>query len=116
MEEQGEQIMRRTNRLLVIAVLALAGGPTLAADAQVPKGQEVYKTLRCSMCHKVNGSGGKKGPDLSDVGSKRDAVWLKRYMTNPKAENPKNTMPPVKASAEDLDALIAYLNSLKTGK
>lgn len=59
--------------------------------------------------------GGKKGPDPSDAGSRRDAVWLKRYVTNPKPRI-RRTMPPVKASDENLDALIAYLRSLRASK
>ena len=109
--------MTKTMTLLpVIAITALFASPVHAAGDQVSAGLEVYKTQRCSMCHKVNGAGGKNGPDLSSVGTTRDAAWLKAYLVNPKAENPKNKMPPVKASAADLDALVSYLRSLKAGK
>lgn len=108
--------MIRTRYVLALAVMGLMTGPSYAAGEQTATGQEVYSTLRCSMCHKVNGAGGKNGPDLSDAGSRRDAAWLKKYLVNPKAENPKNKMPPVKTSAADLDALVAYLMSLKAGK
>ena len=53
------------------------------------------------------------GPELTKVGAKRDLAWLSKYLINPKAENPKNKMPPVKAKGADLDDLIAYLLSLK---
>lgn len=109
-------MIRSQRWLLTLAVIGLTAGPAHAAGDQVSAGQEVYKTLRCSMCHKVNGSGGKNGPDLSDVGATRDIAWLKKYLVDPKAENPKNKMPAVKASAADLDALVTYLKSLKAGK
>ncbi len=83
------------------------------AYADAAQGKAVYTKLRCSMCHKVEGSGGKKGPDLSDVGMRRDAAWLRKYLPNPKSADPKATMPPVKASPEDLDHLIDYLLTLK---
>ena len=47
------------------------------------------------------------------MGSRRTAEWLTGYLRDPKAENPKNKMPPVKAKGGDLDDLIAYLLSLK---
>lgn len=93
-------------------VLAWLIAPAVAR-ADATQGKAVYAKLRCSMCHKVEGSGGKKGPDLTDVGAKRDAAWLGKYLPNPKSVNSKATMPPVKASREDLDHLIDYLLTLK---
>jgi cbb3-type cytochrome oxidase cytochrome c subunit len=57
--------------------------------------------------------GAKMGPELTKVGTTRDREWLLKYLANPKAENPKNKMPAVKAKGADLDHLIAYLLSLK---
>ncbi|MBI2486085.1 MAG: c-type cytochrome [Deltaproteobacteria bacterium] len=36
----------------------------------VAKGKEIYTQKKCSMCHKIEGVGGKMGPDLSDEGNK----------------------------------------------
>lgn len=98
----------------------LAGGVVLAwlaapsfASADAIQGKAIYAKLRCSMCHKIEGSGGKKGPDLTDIATKRDAAWLRKYLPNPKSVDSKATMPPVKASQEDLDHLIDYLLTLK---
>lgn len=98
----------------------LAGGVVLAwliaptvARADATQGKAIYAKLRCSMCHKVDGAGGKKGPDLTDVGMKRDAAWLRKYLLSPKSVDPKATMPPVKASQEDMDHLVDYLLTLK---
>ena len=101
-------------RYLVVGGAALASlvAPALAG-ADATQGKAVYAKLRCSMCHKIEGAGGKKGPDLTDVATKRDAAWLRKYLPNPKAVDPKATMPPVKASHEDLDHLIDYLLTLK---
>lgn len=41
---------------------ALAIASPRAALADAAKGAEVYKMHQCAMCHKVNGSGGTKGP------------------------------------------------------
>lgn len=95
-------------------VLTAPGTWAQAVPDEAARGREVYENSKpkCSMCHKINGSGGKAGPDLSDVGSRRTAEWLSAYLRNPKAENPKNKMPPVRVTDADLRALIAYLRSL----
>lgn len=95
-----------------MVLVELAAAPVAAAGDKV-KGEKIYKDAKCSVCHKVGSTGGKMGPELTKVGATRDLAWLAKYLANPKAENPKNKMPPVKAKGADLDDLIAYLLSLK---
>jgi cytochrome c2 len=95
-----------------LVMIALMAAP-LAATGDKVKGEKGYKDAKCSVCHKIGSAGGKMGPELTKVGAKRDLAWLTKYLANPKAENPKNKMPPVKAKGADLDNLIAYLLSLK---
>lgn len=95
---------------------ALAIASPRAALADAAKGADVYKTHQCAMCHKVNESGGKKGPDLSAVGTARDAQWLEKYLLNPKSLIPKGTMPPAKVTPPELHDLIDHLETLKGGK
>lgn len=106
--------MVRARRLWICgaSLVALMAAPSVVR-ADVEQGKAIYAKLRCSMCHKVEGSGGKKGPDLTDVGMRRDAAWLHKYLPNPKSVDPKATMPPVKASHDDLDRLVDYLLTLK---
>lgn len=98
--------------VMALALVSFAGAP-LAAQGDPAKGAAVYKAGKCSVCHKIGTSGGKMGPELTKVGATRDAAWLAKYLPDPKGENPKNKMPPVKAKGADLDHLIAYLLSLK---
>jgi cytochrome c2 len=95
-------------------VFVVASTRPVVADAA--KGADVYKTHQCAMCHKVNGSGGKKGPDLSGVGTARDAQWLEKYLVNPKSMIPKGTMPPAKVTPAELRDLVDYLGTLTRGK
>lgn len=110
-------------------VLALAGGISarVIAQAKPPqktaakspvkgdstKGKDVFAAQRCALCHKIDGSGGVLGPDLSEVGTRRNAAWLFEYLPKPQANNPANKMPPVAVKGQDLDDLVAYLLSLK---
>src|SRR3970040_2003179 len=86
-------------------------------EEQVGKGKEIYTQKKCSMCHKIDGVGGKMGPDLSDEGNKgRDEEWLIKYFKDPKSLMPEAKMRPVKGTDEELKALAAYLMILKKAK
>lgn len=109
--------MRTHTRMTAFAIGAVLlvwrlPGP---AFAEAAKGEQVYKAKQCSLCHKINGSGGKQGPDLSDVGTKRDAEWLQKYLVNPKSVVPKGTMPAAKVTPDELRDLIDFLETL-TGR
>ncbi len=100
----------------VIALLSCLIIPQTSSPAEpdsIAKGSQIYQEKKCSLCHMIQGTGGKSGGDLSSIGTKRDADWLKRFVTAPKSLVPTAKMPPFKGSADELDALIAYLVSLK---
>lgn len=107
---------------VIISVSSLsprAAGASAAAGDPV-KGQAVYTAEKCNLCHKIGDTGGKIGPDLTSVGTKRDAVWLAKYLQNPTPIDPKNPpktkMTAAKAKGPALDDLVAYLLTLKGKK
>jgi mono/diheme cytochrome c family protein len=116
--------MRRTlvTRLgfFVFALIASAAIATAQDAAQVKKGQEVYTAQKCQVCHAVAGKGGKASP-LDGVGAKLSADEIKQWITHPtdaaaKAKSTKKPPMPNKYGslpAADLDALVAYMQSLK---
>jgi mono/diheme cytochrome c family protein len=103
----------------VLAMFCLAAGLPLAQDAkQMERAQKVYAEKKCANCHSIAGKGNKKGP-LDGVGSKLSEAEVREWMVNP-VEMTKKTKstrkPPMKASTytpEDLDAIVAYMMSLK---
>ena len=106
--------------LLILIVLGLTAGSAAAQDkAQIEKGVKVYADTKCAMCHSIDGKGNAKGP-LDGVGSKLTADEVRQWMINP-AEMTKKTnalrkpaMPAYpKLSKDDLDAVVAYMMSLK---
>lgn len=108
-------------RTLLTAVAATAfcafAAPASAQDAKVEKGLKVYEAQKCSMCHAIGGKGNAKNP-LDGVGSKHSAADIKTWIVDPKAAAEKTKgKPGMKAypnlPADDLDALVAYLLSLK---
>ena len=106
--------------VMAVSAAAIARGVEQAKPAaksavkgDAIKGQETFVAQRCTLCHKINGSGGVLGPDLTAVGTRRNAAWLYDYLPNPQANKPANKMPPVAVKGQDLDDLVAYLLSLK---
>jgi Cytochrome c. len=82
-------------------------------DSKIERGKAVYDETGCATCHAIGGIGGTIGPNLDKIGSKYDAEKLKGILLNPKTLNPNTVMPPFEGSEEDLEALVAYLLSLK---
>lgn len=89
------------------------------ADA-IKKGEEVYNAQKCSTCHSVAGKGSKMSP-LDGVGAKLSASDLRQWIVEPvemaaKTKSAKKPPMPKKWAtlpAADLDALVAYIQSLK---
>ena len=69
---------------------------------------------RCRDCHRVHESGGIVGPDLSEVGARRDHLFLEQVIQNPSRIYPGTAMPPYDMLPPDQIKLVAgYLGSLK---
>jgi mono/diheme cytochrome c family protein len=99
---------------LCIGVATAAG----AQDAKVAKGQQVYTDQKCSLCHAIGGKGNAKG-SLDGVGTKLSADEIRSWITDAKgmtAKTKATRKPEMKAYTlpkDDVDALVAYLSSLK---
>jgi len=112
-----------TRQVLSLSALAVAftiTGTTLAAAQDAKHGEEVYAAQKCSMCHAIAGKGKAANP-LDGVGAKLSAADIKQWIVDPKGMTTKSgstKKPPMPAKyaglpAADLDALVAYLASLK---
>ena len=99
-----------------MVVFSFGMGFAYGEEELVEKWKQLYTQKKCGLCHTVDGSGGKKGGDLSDEGSKRDAEWLTKYIRDPKSLMPEAKMPAFRGTDEELNALVAYLMSLKKAK
>jgi cytochrome c oxidase cbb3-type subunit III len=54
------------------------------------RGAELYAKGACSQCHTIDGHGGAFGPDLTEIGRRRSAAYLRRALTEPAAEVPQS--------------------------
>ena len=110
-----------TGRVLVAAFIVTMVAAVTPAFAQAPveRGMKVYTAQKCSMCHSVAGKGNAKGP-LDEGVSKLSNDEIRQWLTKPSEMREKThaeRKPVMKSfstlSKDDLDALVAYLSSLK---
>jgi cytochrome c oxidase subunit 2 len=93
-------------------------------NADEARGQQVFLNNPCVMCHTIKGTpaGSRIGPDLTHVASRQTIAagtlpntrgHLGGWVLDSQSVKPGNKMPPNNLSSEDLQALLAYLESLK---
>ena len=105
-------------RSLVLGASCVLGLATAVSAQDVAKGQQVYTTQKCSLCHSIAGKGNPKGP-LDSVGSKLKPEEIRAWivdapgMTTKTSAARKPAMKSYNLPKEDLDALVAYMASLK---
>lgn len=113
--------MDRSRRIVVIALSSvIAFAAAARAQDAVGKGEQVYAAQKCAICHAIAGKGNKMNP-LDGVGKKLSAEDTRQWITHPDemtAKTKSTKKPPMpkkydKLPPADLDALVAYLQSLK---
>jgi len=88
------------------------------------RGRQVVESAPCAVCHNIQGTqaSGRLGPDLSHLASRRTLAAatlantpgnLAGWIVDPQTVKPGNHMPANSLSSEDLQAVLAYLGSLK---
>jgi cytochrome c oxidase subunit II len=88
------------------------------------RGRQVFLDSACVMCHTVRGTsaGSRVGPELTHIGSRmtlaagtlpNTADHLAAWVREPQAVKPGNRMPSTPLSADDREALLSYLRSLR---
>jgi cytochrome c oxidase subunit II len=94
------------------------------ASPEQQRGLEVLQSGTCAMCHTVRGTlaGGRTAPDLTHVATRSTLAAgtlpnvrdnLARWIADPQHVKPGSRMPSTGISPEDLQALLAYLETLK---
>jgi ubiquinol-cytochrome c reductase cytochrome b subunit len=95
------------------AEVVLAGAPTPPVNPSLAEGQAIFVRQGCNACHGDNGVGGGIGPRLVGVGTKYDSAKLQSLLRSPTPAMLAGGMPPIDIKQEELDQLVAYLQSLK---
>ena len=103
---------------LALLTMTMCVGIAAVAAADDAKGEKLFADQKCSLCHSIGDKGNKKGA-LDGVGAKLKAVEIREWLTDAKAMTAKTKAtrkPEMKAYSlpkEDVDALVAYLETLK---
>lgn len=63
----------------------------------------------CLGCHQLRGAGGRIGPDLTDVRSRRSAAYVYAMITDPQRSLPGTAMPLVPMTAGTAELIASYL-------
>ncbi|CAN5244767.1 cytochrome c oxidase subunit II [soil metagenome] len=96
----------------------VAGGPAT-------EGERLFSSQQCVACHVIDGYEGadqRVGPDLTHFASRASFAGgmfptttenLRRWLRNPPAVKPGSQMPDLNLSGSQVDALVAYLQTLE---
>jgi putative heme-binding domain-containing protein len=69
---------------LVAYLRSLSGGERVAVAGDPSAGEQLYRgTGNCSTCHRIDGEGGRHGPDLSTIGDLRSPEQLLSDLVDP---------------------------------
>lgn len=113
--------MKRVGIVLIIASTALISSVAPASaqnKAKVEQGAALFASQKCTMCHSAAGKGNPKGV-LDGVAAKHKADEIKQWILDPegmraKTNAPRNpAMKAIKLSPDQVDALVAFITSLK---
>ena len=104
--------------LTAIAICVGTATAVAASDANVAKGEKLYADQKCALCHSIGDKGNKKGP-LDGVASRLSEADVHAWIADTAAMTAKIKTPRKPAMkvytlpADDVDALVAYLMTLK---
>ncbi len=100
---------------MVAFALLLATLPIAAQDraSLVANGHTLFTEHGCYGCHTVGKSGTPIGPDLSRVGWKYTEAYLIQWLRDPSSQKPTAHMPKLQLTEAEVQALVAYLASLR---
>jgi cytochrome c oxidase subunit II len=96
----------------------------LPVEPLLLRGQQLFHGSACVYCHTIRGTNAssKLGPDLTHFASRRtlgagvlpnNRGNLAGWIVDPQAIKPGNKMPPMYLSGDELQAMLAYLESLR---
>lgn len=106
----------RIIQLSVCVAVALATTTMRGDEANAPAithGKQIVETKKCSMCHAIDGKGGKTGKPMNGLAEGKTNDFLKGALLDPKKTISANVkMPAYKFSDDEVAAIIAYIKSL----
>jgi cytochrome c oxidase cbb3-type subunit III len=75
-------------RALVVFVRSLGQSAAVAVSGDPARGAQVFAANGCSSCHILGGQGTGLGPELTDLGDRRSAAYVREVLLDPAARLP----------------------------
>jgi ubiquinol-cytochrome c reductase cytochrome b subunit len=94
---------------------SLAAANVALADPLAAKGKAVFDANSCNACHGDEGVGTAAAPALLGISAKMSAEQVNEVLTHPTAKMTAGGMSQVDLPQGDLQALVAYVRSLRKG-
>jgi len=69
-------------------VRSLGSVPLEPLPGNAARGEQVYAAKGCANCHMIRGQGSGYGPELTEIGAKRSADYLRESIVSPEASVP----------------------------
>ena len=76
------------------------------------EGAMLYQKNFCGSCHAINGEGGKIGPALNGLATRRTEAWVVEHFENPRKMSPGTPMPAYPFARPDMQNMVSYLFTL----
>ncbi len=76
----------------------------------VNAGKMVWHKYDCIGCHTIFGTGSYFAPDMTKIADKKPRGYLKQFIMDPRAVNPKAAMPKLGITSDEADNLLAFFD------
>ncbi len=101
---------------LTLVTVSCLGSTPGARAGDAASGAKVYEEQKCRLCHSIAEVGNKRNP-LDGVGDRLDEATIRKWLVTPQEMDPKVKKKSYgELPAEQLDALVAYVKSLKAAE
>jgi nitric oxide reductase subunit C len=77
---------------------------------EVDAGKQIWHKYDCIGCHTVFGNGSYFAPELAKITEKKPREYLKKFLMDPRAVNPKAAMPNLGITGDEADKLLTFLD------
>ena len=75
----------------------------------VEAGRQIFESRKCRACHRLEGSGGRLGPELTGAAGRLRAGWLREFLASPREVVPGTPMPRFDLAGAEVESLVAFL-------
>ena len=75
-----------------VRTLGRAAPAPTALPGDAARGERLFRSTGCAQCHTVKMQGGRMGPDLTEIGVRRSAAYLRQALLEPESSLPEGFM------------------------